>query len=375
MEKSLFDNVRIGNLSLDNRLVRSATWEGMCDEHGHVTQQLVAYYRALVMGGVGLVTTGYSYIREDGKQLKGKMGVCHDAHLPGLRHLTEAVHQEGGVVFCQLVHAGGQTTSKVIGCQPLAPSVTDFPGYQEPPRAMSTDDIRAVVAAFAGAAARARQAGFDGVQLHGAHGYLINQFLSPLCNQRHDAYGGTPERRMTFVEEVLAAVRSAVGSDYPVTIKLTVADHLPGGLQPDECVAVARRLEQLGIDGIEVSSGSSAAGAMGPVRQHIATPEDEGYNAGLARLVKQAVRVPVIVVGGLRSCAVMQRLLWEGDADLFALSRPLIREPDLPEIWRRDDGYRATCISCNGCFRPALKGEGITCIVNRTVQANFAPRI
>jgi 2,4-dienoyl-CoA reductase-like NADH-dependent reductase (Old Yellow Enzyme family) len=375
MEKTLFDNTRIGNITLNNRFVRSATWEGMCDDDGKVTQKLVAYYRGLVMGGTGLITSGYSYVRADGKQLPGKMGICHDSHLPGLQHLTEAVHQEGGVIFCQLVHAGGQTSSKVIGCQPLAPSATDFAGYQEPPKEMSPADIRAIVAAFAGAAARARHAGFDGVQLHGAHGYLINQFLSPLCNQRRDAYGGTLEKRMMFLEEVFAAVRAAVGSDYPVTIKLTAADHLPGGLQPQDGVAIAKRLEELGIDAIEVSSGSSASGVKSPVRQKIDGPEKEAYNAELSRMIKQAVTVPVIVVGGLRSCGVMQKLLWEGDADLFALSRPLIREPGLPDIWRRDDGYTATCISCNGCFGPGLKGEGIHCIVDRVAAENAAPQI
>lgn len=375
MEKNLFDNIRIGNITLNNRFVRSATWEGMCDDDGNVTQKLVAYYRGLVMGGTGLIISGYSYVRADGKQLPGKMGICHDSHLPGLQHLTEAVHQEGGVIFCQLVHAGGQTSRKVIGSQPLAPSATDFAGYQEPPKELNTAEIRAVVAAFAGAAARARRAGFDGIQLHGAHGYLINQFLSPLCNRRQDAYGGTLERRMTFLEEVFAAVRAAVGSDYPVTIKLTATDHLDGGLQPQDGVAIAQRLEELGIDAIEVSSGSSASGDMSPARQKIDSPEKEAYNAELSRMIKQAVTVPVIVVGGLRSCDVMQRLLWEGDADLFALSRPLIREPGLPEIWRRDDGYTAACISCNGCFRPGLKGEGIYCIVDRIAAENPAPQI
>jgi 2,4-dienoyl-CoA reductase-like NADH-dependent reductase (Old Yellow Enzyme family) len=375
MEKSLFDNIRIGNITLNNRFVRSATWEGMCDDNGNVTQKLVAYYRGLVMGGTGLLISGYSYVRADGKQLQGKMGICHDSHLPGLQHLTEAVHQEGGVIFCQLVHAGGQTSKKIIGSQPLAPSMTDFAGYPETPREMNPGDIRGIVAAFAGAAARARHAGFDGVQLHGAHGYLINQFLSPLCNLRRDAYGGTLEKRMTFLEEVMIAVRAAVGSDYPVTIKLTAADHLKGGLQPEDGVAIAKRLEELGIDAVEVSSGSSASGAMNPARQNIDAPEKEAYNAKLARMIKQAVTVPVMVVGGLRSCGVMQKLLWEGDADLFALSRPLIREPGLPELWRRDDGYTARCISCNGCFRPGLEGKGIYCIVDRIAAENPAPQI
>ena len=375
MEKSLFDNTQIGSVTLKNRFVRSATWEGMCDSEGKVTSQLINYYRRLARGGVGLIITGYSYVRADGKQLPGKMGICDDSQLAGLKRLTEAVHQDGAMIFCQLVHAGGQTSAKVIGSHPLVPSATGFAGYLDTPREMTEEDISEVVTAFGEAARRAKQAGFDGVQLHGAHGYLINQFLSPLCNQRQDAYGGSLENRMTFLEEVFTAVRSAVGSDYPVTIKLTATDHLEGGLQPQDGVAIAKRLEELGIDAIEVSSGMAASGAMGPARQAIDAPEKEAYNAELAHMIKKAVQIPVMVVGGLRSCDTMQKLLWEGDADLFALSRPLIREPNLPDLWHRDDGHIATCISCNGCFKPGLKGEGIYCIIDKIAAENSAPQI
>lgn len=375
MEKSLFDDTKIGSVSLKNRFVRSATWEGMCDQEGNVTPRLIEYYRQLARGGLGLIITGYSYVREDGKQNPGKMGSSNDTHLPGLKQLTEAVHQEGCTIFCQLVHAGGQTSQKIIGKQPLAPSATDFAGYLDTPREMTTDDIKAVVSAFGAAAARAKQAGFDGVQLHGAHGYLINQFLSPLCNQRQDAYGGSLENRMTFLEEVFVSVRSAVGEHYPVTIKLTAADHLDGGLQPQDAVAIAKRLDKLGIDAIEVSSGTAVSGELGPARQRIDSREKEAYNADLARLIKQAVGVPVIVVGGLRSCGVMQKLLGEGDADLFALSRPLIREPDLPNIWRKDVNHIATCTSCNGCFRTGLKKEGIYCVIDRIADKHKTAQV
>lgn len=375
MEKSLFDKIQIGSINLNNRLVRSATWEGMCDSEGNVTSKLIDYYRQLARGGVGLIISGYSYVREDGKQLPGKMGICNTGHLPGLKQLTEAVHRQGGTIFCQLVHAGGQTSSKVIGSQPLVPSATGFAGYLDTPREMTLEDIREIVTAFSDAAKRAKQAGFDGVQLHGAHGYLINQFLTPLCNQRQDAYGGCLENRMKFLEEVVAAVRSAVGSDYPVTIKLTATDHLEGGLQPQDGVAIAKRLEELGIDAIEVSSGMAASGAMSPVRQKIDAPEKQAYNAEFSRMIKSSVHIPVMAVGGLRSCDVLRRLLREGDADLFAFSRPLIREPNLPEIWQEDESHSATCISCNGCFSPGLKGKGIYCIVDKITVDNMVPQI
>lgn len=371
--KTLFDTIQIGHVMLANRFVRSATWEGLCDNEGKVTHRLIDHYRALARGGTGLLISGYSYVRDDGKQLPGKMGISHDDHIPGLKALTEAVHQEGGVLFCQLVHAGGQTTSKVIGKPPLVPSITEQAWYQDSPAVMTETDIRGIVHAFGDAAARAKRSGFDGVQLHGAHGYLINQFLSPLCNQRQDRYGGSLEKRMTFLEEVYTAIRSAVGADYPVTIKLTAADHLADGLRIEDSVRIAKRLDELGMEAIEVSSGTAASGDMSPVRQKITSPEAEAYNAELARTIKKAIHIPVMVVGGLRSCGVMQRLLWEGDADLLALSRPLIMEPDLPNIWRQDESYTARCISCNGCFRPGLKGEGIDCVISRLEEENPSP--
>ncbi len=375
MEKTLFDQVVVGNVTLKNRFVRSATWEGMCDDSGAVTDQLLDYYKELAEGGTGLIITGYSFVRADGKQLSRKMGIHTDEMIEGLKSLSAVVHQAGGMVFCQLVHAGGQTSSKVIGCQPMAPSAIDFPSFDETPRQMTTDDIDEVVAAFAAAAKRAEQAGFDGVQLHGAHGYLINQFLSPLTNQRTDEYGGSLENRMRFLARVCVAVRAAVSPSYPVTIKLTATDHLDGGFRIEEAVEVAKRLEEIGINAIEVSSGSSASGEMGPARQKIVTVEQEAYNAELSQRIKAAVTIPVMVVGGLRSGDVLNQLLWESSADLFALSRPLIREPDLPQKWRDDSSYLSTCISCNGCFLPGMKGKGIHCVVEWIEQKNREVKI
>ncbi len=370
MAKSLFDTVSIGPVSLRNRFVRSATWEGMCDDRGAATGRLIDYYRQLAGGGVGLIISGYTYVRADGKQFPGKMGLDSDDLIPGLQELTEAVHKAEGRVFCQLVHAGGQTTAKMIGGQPLAPSAVDFPSYGDQPRAMNLGEISEIVDAFRAAALRAKQADFDGIQLHAAHGYLINQFLSPRTNQRSDRYGGSLENRMRFVEEVYSAVRTAVGADFPIAVKLTATDHIEGGLQPEDALLVARRLAELAIDAIEVSSGTPASGVLSPVRQAIDSPEQEAYNAEFAKAISRVVEVPVMTVGGLRSCNVMRRLLREGDADLFAMSRPLIREPSLPQRWQEDDAHIATCISCNGCFKPGLKEGGIYCVVDKIVNEN-----
>ncbi|WP_432821738.1 NADH:flavin oxidoreductase [Trichloromonas sp.] len=365
MNKELFEALRIGRITIPNRFVRSATWEGMCDDTGAPADRLADTYARLAAGGVGLIISGYTYVRADGKQLPGKMGIYSDRLIPALQKVTAAVHREQGLTFCQLVHAGGQTSSKVIGTTPVAPSAVACDNFPEIPRELSKEEIAELVNAFADGAVRARQAGFDGIQLHGAHGYLINQFLSPLTNHRQDEYGGGLENRMRFLDQVTRAVRAAVGPDYPVTIKLTAADNLPGGFDLDEAVQVARHLEKIGVDAIEVSSGTAASGALTPARQGIDAPAQEAYNADFARRIKAALGIPTGVVGGLRSGAVIKGLLDGNLADFFALSRPLIREPDLVNRWRRDPGYCATCISCNGCFKPGLKGEGIYCVLDR----------
>ena len=354
---NLFSNGTINQLRLKNRIVRSATWEGMSAADGQPTEQLIDLYRTLATGGVGLLISSYSYVRADGKQMIGKLGMDNDNLIPALQKLTTAVHEAGGKTFCQLVHAGGLAEVDA----PLAPSALPEKTHV---RAMTPQDIAEIVSAFATAAARAQSAGFDGVQLHGAHGYLINQFLSPLTNQRQDDYGGSLENRSRFLSEVYQAVRAAVGPDYPVTIKLTASDNIDGGFILAEALTVAQQLDSRGIDAIEVSSGTAAAGDLNPVRQKIDSLEQEAYNAANAQAIKQVVKVPVVTVGGIRSPQLAEDLLDRGDADFVALSRPLIREPDLANKWQADFSHRASCISCNGCFRPGFKEGGIRCVVD-----------
>ena len=362
MGMNLFSEGTIKGINLKNRIVRSATWEGMCDGEGSPTVRLVDLYRALCRGGVGLIVTGYTYVRADGKEMPGTMGIHTDDRIPALKTLTRAVHEEGGRIFCQLFHGGGRASGKETGTRPLAPSECKSATSPETPRAMSEQDILELVAAFAHAAGRARQAGFDGIQLHGAHGYLINQFLSPLTNARRDAYGGPLDRRMRFLREVCDAVRREVGPSCPVSIKLTAADNLPGGFTLEEAVTVARSLEEWGIDAIEVSSGTRDSGEEGPARRNIDSPEREAYNAPYARRIKAEVKVPVIVVGGFRSPEVCDAVLGKGDGDFIALSRPFIREPDLVRKWEADRTHRALCISCNGCFLAGMREGGIRCV-------------
>ncbi|TLM67198.1 MAG: NADH:flavin oxidoreductase [Deltaproteobacteria bacterium] len=359
---TLFDPLAINGLSLRNRLVRSATWEGMCDPDGRPTPKLIDCYRALARGGVGLIVSGYTYVSREGKQLPGKMGLDNDAFAADYRALADAVHAEGGRLCIQLVHAGGQADSRGAGRQPLAPSAVKVAQFPEEPQELSRAEIARLVAAFAAAAGRAKAWGCDAVQLHGAHGYLINQFLSPLTNRRSDDYGGPVENRCRFLMEVYAAVRAEVGADFPVLIKLNGCDFVEGGLSVDDALYAARLLDRAGIDAIEVSGGTPASGSQTPVRTRIETAAQEGYNLALALGIKAAVDCPVISVGGFRSIEVAQQAL-AGGVEAVALSRPLIREPDLPARWQAGDPARAACISCNGCFRPGLKGEGVRCVV------------
>jgi 2,4-dienoyl-CoA reductase-like NADH-dependent reductase (Old Yellow Enzyme family) len=362
---SLFEEVVIGRIPMRNRIVRSATWEGMCEKGGAPTERLGALYEGLVDGGVGLVITGYAYVRPDGKQMQGKMGIYDDSQVEVLKNVSRRVHDRGGKIVAQLVHAGGQAIRASSGLPPVAPSAVSMPNYPEVPNELAPDEIRDIVAAFARAAWRAKEAGFDGVQLHGAHGYLINQFLSPLTNRRTDAYGGPLRNRGRFLSEVLHAVRGTVGEEYPVWIKLNGEDFLQGGFSLEEACQVARRLEEEGTDAIEVSGGTAASGERTPARTRIDAPEKEAYHRAQAREIKGRVRIPVGIVGGLRSPAVLEDILQAGDADFFSMARPLIREPSLVNRWSSGDRSTARCISCNGCFLPGLKEGGIYCVVER----------
>ncbi|HEY6873006.1 MAG TPA: NADH:flavin oxidoreductase [Geobacteraceae bacterium] len=363
--RKVFDETRINGMPLANRLVRSATWEGMCDADGRPTPKLAVFYANLAKGGVGLIITGYTFIRPDGRQLPGQMGI-HDAGFADeMRALTRAVHGEGGRICLQLVHCGGQTSSRAIGGRPVAPSAVEAKQFPEVPAELAVAEIEALVRQFGEGAARARECGFDAVQFHAAHGYLISEFLSPLTNRRTDAYGGSRENRCRFLTEAYRSVRSAVGKDFPVMVKLNGSDNLEGGLDADDALFAARLLDEEGVDAIEVSGGTPASGEQTTVRQGIERREQEAYNLPQAARIKNAVRCPVMVVGGFRSFELVEGVIRREEADYVALARPLIREPHLPLRWAEGDEAKARCISCNGCFKPGLKEGGIYCVVDK----------
>ncbi len=370
---TLFEETTINGMTLKNRIVRSATWEGMAQPDGRPTLKMVDFYGQLAAGGVGLIISGFAFVQPDGKALTGQMGIHTDAFADDYKALTRAVHAAGGKIVAQLVHAGGQTTSETTGQQPLAPSAVKVNQFQETPAEITKEQIEQIVASFGEGARRAKAWGFDGVQFHGAHGYLINQFLSPLTNKRLDAYGGSIEKRIRFLMAVYRAVRKQVGPDFPVMIKLNASDNLKGGLVARDADYAARRLSEAGIDAVEVSAGTPASGKKNPARQKIINPDKEAYNLELARMVKGAVSCPVMVVGGYRSYAVAERTIGEECMDYVAMARPLIHEPGLPARWQQgEDRGPVGCISCNGCFGPGLNEGGIYCVIKKKEREKAA---
>lgn len=355
-QTTLFTPHRLQGLELRNRLIRSATLEGLCAGDGKATAPLIDLYRKLAAGGCGLLISGISYVLSEGKLLQTGLGAASDEQLDGLTALADAIHQEGGLFCLQLGHTGGQGRSKICGQRPLAPSAVKLAQYPELPQEMTKADIDRTVAGFVAAAVRAKQAGCDAIQLHAAHGYLINQFLSPLCNQRSDEYGGDLNGRSRFLLEIVAAIQPALSKDFPLLVKLNGSDNLPGGLEIDESLAVARMLDDAGVAAIEISAGTPASGDLAPIRAGHPSGDEMAYNVVLARTIRQRVKCPVIAVGGIRSLHVATGLLRTGQADYISLSRPLIREPDLPNKLQSGASEKSTCTSCNGCLKTMLQG-------------------
>lgn len=352
----LFTPLKIGPLTVPNRFVRSATHDFMADDEGHVTDANIELYARLAEGEVGLIITGHAHVQPSGKASPRQMGVFDDRFARGLARIPEAVHRFPSRVFLQIAHAGRQTKEKLCGCVPVSPSAVYDPVSKVMPRELSGDDIRVLIADFVSAGDRAKQAGFDGVQLHAAHGYLLSSFLSPHTNRRADEWGGPLENRARVLIEILRGVKGACGRDFPVIVKLNSTDFLEGGLVLDDAVRIALRLEAEGIDGIEVSGGMAEAG-RGSVWAGLRSEDDEGYFVENAARIKQAVRVPVSGLGGIRTLAAAERIVREGRADLVSLSRPLIRDPFLVKHFREGLAAKSECISCNTCFNP----RGIRC--------------
>jgi len=372
--KSLvFEPKEIGGMTIKNRLVRSATHEGMASEDGSVTDELVGLFKTLAEGGVGLIITGHAYVQPSGKAVPYQMGIDRDDLIPGLRKVSETVHEHGDgcKVAMQLTHCGRQSFFLE---NTIAPSAALEPLTNKMPREMTIEEIEETIEAFAEAARRAEEAGFDAVQLHAAHGWLLNEFLSPYTNRRTDEYGGRTEKRVKIIEDIYKRTVDKVGKDFPILIKMNVDDFLEGGINLNESRKIAERLSKVGFAAIETSGcmwevmtrSKEELGwepAMVPEsRINIRSKDKEAYFLPYAREIKKVINVPLILVGGIRSLDMIEKILAEGSADFVALSRPLIRQPDLPNRWLKGiGGLTADCISCNGCVGSLMAGS-VRCI-------------
>ena len=365
----LFEPYSIKNLILPNRFVRSATYDGMAERNGGVSSGQIRMVEELAKGGVGLIILGLAYVHLSGQISVFQNSLADDDCIPGFRKLAETAHEHGARIAVQLFHAGRETAKafKPHRKQALAPSsIADDPYFQGAYRPLTEAEILAVIRAFGEAAGRVREAGLDAVQVHGAHAYLLSQFLSPFTNRRDDAWGGELENRLRLHREILWAIRSQVGENYPVMIKIGVQDGFPGGLEFPEGKEAAFRLAHWGYDSLEISSGLRGPGYdNAEFKTRINRLDREAYFRSWCREIESGVTVPVMMVGGLRTPALMEEVIQNGEADLISLSRPLIKEPALIRDWQQGDRHRATCISCNKCFEALLKGETLHCVYHQ----------
>ncbi|MFW6181780.1 MAG: NADH:flavin oxidoreductase [Spirochaetota bacterium] len=336
----LFEQVSLGSLVLANRFVRSATYTGMAGREGGCTPSLASLLEEIAGGGVGLLITGHAFVREDGRAGPRQLGLHQDDLVPGFRNLTDRVHRAGRPVVVQISHAGV-----------FAKGVKQEEGLAA---GSPAGEIRG---AFVAAAGRAREAGFDGVQLHAAHGYLLSQVLSPLFNCRTDRYGGEVENRAALVGEIIEEIKRRTGAGFPVLVKMNGSDHADGGMSAGEAARAAAVLAGYGADAVELSGGLLTSARSGPSRP----AGREAYFREEAAVVKPSLSVPLILVGGIRSPSTAEGLVSEGTADLIAMSRPLIREPGLVSRWQRGNREPSACESDNRCLRAALAG-GVRCV-------------
>ncbi len=353
----LFDNSEINSMTLANRFVRSATWEGMATGDGSPTPALIEKMEDLAKGGVGLIISSHAYVSLEGQAVAGQLGAYKDELIPALQLMTEAVHKLGGKIVMQLSHAGCFASQKSTGRQRWVVSDDGKPGGH----IITAKDIGNIIAAFADGAQRAQAGGFDGIQIHSAHGYLLSQFLSPVFNHRDDEYGGDIQNRARIVREVYYAVRKAVGENYPVLIKLNCQDFVENGLTLEDSLRVGAMLAGAGLDGIELSGGLLTSVKLSPSRPAKPSAEEQPYYLKEAREFKKQINIPLILVGGIRSLAMSEYILENDIADYIAMSRPFIKDPGLINRWQSGQSQKSECKSDNRCFRMGFSGNGIAC--------------
>lgn len=353
--RDLFDPIDLAGLKLRNRIIRSATSMEMADDNGNPTPELLKVYEEVAKGGAGLIITGLAYVNKEDQLFHSALGFHDDSQIPGFRKLTEVIRKNGAKSCLQIGYAGSFSGYKTKERKIWGPSVVEHPLTKVTSQEMTKNDIETVIRTMAESAVRAKKAGFDTIELHFVHNFMLNQFLVPFFNRRTDEYGGSIENRARLAFEITEAVRQAVGSDYPIIAKVHGQDYLEkDGMTLEEGVYLAKGLVQRGVDVINVSGGNliSTPETL-PLRPEIADePELQSYFAGDAAVIEKTLDVPLILTGGNRDPRVMQEVLdTNGDVVAFAMARTILSEPDFPNLLKKDRNHEPQCVSCNWCIQ------------------------
>lgn len=358
----IFKPILINHMEVKNRMVVSAMVTNYCEENGMPTEKFIAYHERKAKGGWGLVITEDFAVSKTAGAFKRLPALWSQEHVEPYRIFTERIHRCGGRIVAQLYHAGRETCSAITGEQCVAPSPIPDPVVGETPRALSVAEIGEIEEQFAQSALRAKQAGFDGIEVHGAHGYLVGQFLSPYSNKRCDEYGGTLGNRARFALEIVGKIRAVCGKDFPILYRMSAREYVDGGLGIEETKAAARLLEEAGVDCIHVSQGVYAS------QPHIIPPSVIGYGAYIenAARIREAVSIPVIGAGRINDPAIAESIIATGKADLCTMARASLADPEMPNK-AREGRYEEIlhCIGCvQGCAGENGKGRKVRCLVN-----------
>lgn len=378
----IFEEAQIGTIKLKNHILRSATHEGLADESGYPTEKLIKKYEVLAKNEVGCIITGYAGIMQNGKSPNLNMLMINDdSFIEPYKILTERIHNFNTSIILQIAHCGAQTRSQITGLATVAPSSIQYKLYKEDtPFELNEQEIHCIITNFVNSIVRAQKSGFDGVQLHIAHGYLLSQFLSSYTNRRNDKWGGSTANKFRIVQEIFDKAKPLVG-DFPILVKLNAYDGRKRGMRLEEAIEIAKLLEKAGCSGIEVSCGVEEDGLFTlrgdklPIdalfkfkRNYKSMPDYSkklakifapifipkikpyvNYNVFAAEKIKNAIKIPVIVVGGIKSLQSIKSIIENKQADFVSMSRPLIAEPNLIKKFKNGTQDKSNCIDCNYC--------------------------
>jgi 2,4-dienoyl-CoA reductase-like NADH-dependent reductase (Old Yellow Enzyme family) len=353
----LFETFEINGLSIRNRFIRSATVDNL-GKKLKVSQTQLDFYRELALGEAGLIISSGLFPSLDGWAAPGQLGIHDDSMIPELSKLVDVVHQNGGKIAAQLMHAGWFGNPDMSGCEVVGPSVMVNPANKLKVRELSSDEVFEHVEDFVQAARRAFEAGFDAVQVHGAHGWFVSAFLSPATNYRQDYWGGSPEKRANFVTRVIRGIRQITGPDYPILIKLGLKDYHPKGKTLTEGIASASACIEAGLDAVEISEGIEEV----PFH-HIRPDTKNPYYLDECRQARKAISKPLILVGGVRELADIRDVVDGGLADAVSMCRPFIMDQHIVQKIRLGSISKSDCISCNQCIQE-MHNQNLHCVFN-----------